>query len=196
MTAQDSRGSCGAGGFFAIASRWLAKGSYEPIARTAFRKIKAPRLLLEYDDARSGSFEPLRHIPEDRTVVLGLVTTKRPRLETREELTERIREASRHVPLERLALSPQCGFASSVMGTESHWRIRSANCECWWRRPEQSGTDQPYPVLRNQKVESQKSEQKARTVGPVAPRRRAQIDPRLHQVADHERQIGILVPDF
>ncbi len=98
------------------ASRWLAEGSYEPIARTVFRKIRAQRLLLEYDDARSGSFEPLRHIPEDKAVVLGLVTTKRPHLETREELTERIREASRYVPLERLALSPQCGFASSVIG--------------------------------------------------------------------------------
>ena len=94
----------------------LAEGSYEPIARTVFRKIKAQRLLLEYDDARSGSFEPLRHIPEDKAVVLGLVTTKRPHLETREDLTERIREASRYVPLERLALSQQCGFASSVIG--------------------------------------------------------------------------------
>jgi 5-methyltetrahydropteroyltriglutamate--homocysteine methyltransferase len=72
--------------------------------------------LLEYDDARSGSFEPLRHIPEDKAVVLGLVTTKRRHLETRGDLTERIREASRYVPLERLALSPQCGFASSVIG--------------------------------------------------------------------------------
>ncbi len=98
------------------ASRWLAEGSYDPIAPTIFRKIRAQRLLLEYDDARSGSFAPLRHVPEDRIVVLGLVTTKTPRLETREELTERIREASRYVPLERLALSPQCGFASSVLG--------------------------------------------------------------------------------
>ena len=98
------------------ASRWLAEGSYEPIACTVFRKIKAQRLLLEYDDARSGSFEPLRHIPEDKAVVLGLGTTKRRHLETRGDLTERIREASRYVPLERLALSPQCGFASSVIG--------------------------------------------------------------------------------
>ena len=98
------------------ASRWLAEGSYEPIAPAVFRRIRAQRLLLEYDDARSGSFEPLRHVPDGKTVVLGLVTTKTPRLETPEELIERIREASRYVAQERLALSPQCGFASSVLG--------------------------------------------------------------------------------
>ncbi len=98
------------------ASRWLAEGSYEPIAATVFRKIKAHRLLLEYDDVRSGSFEPLRHVPDDKAVILGLMTTKTPRMETRQELTERIRDASRYVPLERLSLSPQCGFASSVVG--------------------------------------------------------------------------------
>jgi 5-methyltetrahydropteroyltriglutamate--homocysteine methyltransferase len=98
------------------ASRWLAEGSYEPIAPVLFRKIKAQRLLLEYDDARSGSFEPLKHVPDDKVVVLGLVTTKTSRLETQEELTRRIREAARYMPVERLALSPQCGFASSVLG--------------------------------------------------------------------------------
>ena len=98
------------------ASRWLAEGSYEPIAPTVFRKIKAHRLLLDYDDVRSGSFEPLREVPDDKFVVLGLITTKTPRTETRQELKERIRDASRYVPLERLALSPQCGFASSVIG--------------------------------------------------------------------------------
>ena len=98
------------------ASRWLAEGGYGPIAPSVFRKIHAHRLLLEYDDARSGSFEPLRHVPDDKMVVLGLVTTKTPQLETRQELTARIQEASRYVPLKRLALSPQCGFASSVLG--------------------------------------------------------------------------------
>ncbi len=98
------------------ASRWLAEGSYEPIARRIFTKTRAHRLMLEYDDARSGSFEPLRHVPDDKTVALGLVNTKNSRLETREELVRRIREASRYVPLERLALSPQCGFASSILG--------------------------------------------------------------------------------
>jgi len=72
--------------------------------------------LLEYDDARSGSFVPLQSIPEEKFVVLGLVTTKRGRLESQEELKRRISEAARYVPLERLGLSPQCGFASSVMG--------------------------------------------------------------------------------
>ena len=97
-------------------SRWLAQGSYEPIAAVLFRKIKAQRLLLEYDDPRSGSFEPLRYVPDDKVVVLGLVTTKTSRLETFAELFGRIGEASRYVPLERLALSPQCGFASSIAG--------------------------------------------------------------------------------
>ena len=74
------------------------------------------RFLLEYDDARSGGFEPLRHVPEDRVVVLGLVTTKRPAMEAEDELRARIEEAARYVPLERLALSPQCGFASTMEG--------------------------------------------------------------------------------
>ena len=65
---------------------------------------------------RSGSFEPLRHVPDDKFVVLGLITTKTPHMENRQELTERVGDASRYVPLERLALSPQCGFASSVIG--------------------------------------------------------------------------------
>ena len=72
--------------------------------------------MLEYDDARSGSFEPLRKVPEDKIVVLGLVSTKTGRQETREELTARIREASGFFPLDRLALSPQCGFSSSIVG--------------------------------------------------------------------------------
>ena len=97
-------------------SRWLVSGSYEPLARRIFGGIGAHRLMLEYDDERSGGFEPLSHVPEDKTVVLGLVTTKTPRRETPEELEYRIQEASRVVPLERLALSPQCGFATSVIG--------------------------------------------------------------------------------
>ncbi len=72
--------------------------------------------MLEYDDARSGSFEPLRDIPEDKLVVLGLVTTKTPRRESVAELARRLEEASRVIPLERLALSPQCGFSASVVG--------------------------------------------------------------------------------
>jgi 5-methyltetrahydropteroyltriglutamate--homocysteine methyltransferase len=97
-------------------SRWLVSGSYEPLARRIFGGINAQRLMLEYDDERSGDFEPLAHVPEDKVAVLGLVTTKTPRRETRESLEARIREASRYVPLERLALSPQCGFATSIIG--------------------------------------------------------------------------------
>ncbi|HEX2741473.1 MAG TPA: cobalamin-independent methionine synthase II family protein [Rubrobacter sp.] len=97
-------------------SRWLVSGSYEPLARHIFGGINAERLMLEYDDERSGGFEPLAHVPEDKVAVLGLVTTKTPRRETPEELEARLREASRFVPLERLALSPQCGFATSIVG--------------------------------------------------------------------------------
>jgi 5-methyltetrahydropteroyltriglutamate--homocysteine methyltransferase len=96
-------------------SKFYAEGDYEPIARI-FERTLFERFLLEYDDARSGGFEPLRHVPEDRTVVLGLVTTKKPRLESDDEVRARIEEASRYVPLERLALSPQCGFASTMEG--------------------------------------------------------------------------------
>ncbi len=86
------------------------------IAKPIFQGIHAQRLLLEYDDERSGSFEPLRDVPDDKMVVLGLVTTKTPRRETREQLRRRIEEASAFVGLERLALGPQCGFATSVIG--------------------------------------------------------------------------------
>ena len=86
------------------------------IAKPIFQGIHAQRLLLEYDDVRSGSFEPLRDVPDDKMVVLGLVTTKSPRHETHGELKRRIEEASAFVPLERLALGPQCGFATSVIG--------------------------------------------------------------------------------
>jgi 5-methyltetrahydropteroyltriglutamate--homocysteine methyltransferase len=97
-------------------SRWLVEGGYHWLAGKIFPKIRADRLMLEYDDERSGSFEPLKEIPEDKMAVLGLVTTKTPRRETVGELSERIREASGYLPLERLALSPQCGFATSVKG--------------------------------------------------------------------------------
>jgi 5-methyltetrahydropteroyltriglutamate--homocysteine methyltransferase len=96
-------------------SKFYASGGYEPIARV-FTRSRFQRFLLEYDDARSGDFEPLRAVPEDRVVVLGLVTTKKRRLEPVDELRRRIDEAARLVPLERLALSPQCGFASTMEG--------------------------------------------------------------------------------
>jgi len=98
-------------------SKYYAEGGYGPIARVLSRS-RFSRYLLEYDDERSGGFEPLAEVPEDRVVVLGLVTTKRPRLETEEQLKRRIADAARIIPLERLALSPQCGFASTMEGNK------------------------------------------------------------------------------
>lgn len=86
------------------------------IAKPIFQNIQAQRLMLEYDDERSGTFEALKDVPDDKMVVLGLVTTKTPRRETVADLSDRIEEASQFVSLERLALSPQCGFSTSVVG--------------------------------------------------------------------------------
>jgi len=96
-------------------SKFYAAGDYGPITKV-FQKTRFQRFLLEYDDERSGGFEPLRQVPEDRTVVLGLVSSKRADLESKHELKKRIEQASKFVPLDRLALSPQCGFASTLEG--------------------------------------------------------------------------------
>jgi 5-methyltetrahydropteroyltriglutamate--homocysteine methyltransferase len=98
------------------ASRWLVSGGYDWIAARLFPRVNAERILLEYDDERSGSFEPLAEVPEDKVVVLGLVTTKSSRRETVDELAARVREAAAFMPLDRLAISPQCGFATSILG--------------------------------------------------------------------------------
>jgi 5-methyltetrahydropteroyltriglutamate--homocysteine methyltransferase len=98
------------------ASRWLVEGGYDTVAEQIFGGVRAQRLLLEYDDARSGSFEPLARVPADKWAVLGLVTTKHSGLESVDELTRRIDAAGRYIPLERLAISSQCGFATSVLG--------------------------------------------------------------------------------
>jgi len=97
-------------------SRWYTEGGYEPIAEKLFGGLRVDRLLLEYDSERAGGFEPLRFAPADQTVVLGLITTKEPQLESQDALLRRIDEAARYVPAERLALSPQCGFASTAAG--------------------------------------------------------------------------------
>jgi 5-methyltetrahydropteroyltriglutamate--homocysteine methyltransferase len=97
-------------------SMFYASGGYDRIAQQVFRRSRFHRFLLEYDDARSGTFEPLRHVPDDRVVVLGLVSSKTPRLETVDALRARIEEAAQVIPLERLAVSPQCGFASTSEG--------------------------------------------------------------------------------
>ena len=96
-------------------SKFYAEVDYEPFARI-FQRTLFKRFLLEYDDERSGGFAPLRHLPEDRVVVLGLVTTKKPDLEPADELRARVKDASKYVPLDRLALSPQCGFAPTMEG--------------------------------------------------------------------------------
>jgi 5-methyltetrahydropteroyltriglutamate--homocysteine methyltransferase len=100
------------------ASRWLVSGDYGPIAEPIFQRAAAHRLLLEYDDVRSGGFEPLQHVPDDKMVVLGLITTKRGKLEDADELVARVEEASRYIDREHLALSPQCGFGTSIIGNK------------------------------------------------------------------------------
>jgi 5-methyltetrahydropteroyltriglutamate--homocysteine methyltransferase len=92
---------------------WLAEGSYEPIAEAVFDGLDVDAFLLEFDSPRAGDFRALRFVPAPKRVVLGLVSTKTPALETPDELRRRIDEAARHVPLERLGLSPQCGFSSA-----------------------------------------------------------------------------------
>jgi 5-methyltetrahydropteroyltriglutamate--homocysteine methyltransferase len=98
------------------ASAWVAEGGYDPIAEIAFGDMNVDGFFLEYDTARAGSFEPLRFLTGDKIAILGLVTTKKPQLESKDDLKRRIDEASRFVALDRLALSPQCGFASTIEG--------------------------------------------------------------------------------
>ncbi|MFN0306105.1 MAG: 5-methyltetrahydropteroyltriglutamate--homocysteine S-methyltransferase [Burkholderiales bacterium] len=97
-------------------SSWVADGGYEPVAEVLFNEIKADRFLLEYDSSRAGGFEPLRFLPKGKIAVLGLVTTKTSELESSDLLRGRIDAAARHAPMDQLAISPQCGFASSVPG--------------------------------------------------------------------------------
>lgn len=111
------------------ASMWHREGTYDPIAETLFGGLQFDRLLLEYDTERAGGFEPLRYVPRGArgpVVVLGLITTKSGRVETEDELLARIDEASRFLPLEQLAISPQCGFASGIGGNflteDEQWR--------------------------------------------------------------------------
>src|SRR2546425_7399232 len=97
-------------------SMWHREGSYDAIAERLFNELPHQRFLLEYDSPRAGSFAPLRFVPKDKVVVLGLVSTKVPELESADALAQRIDEAAKYVPLERLAISPQCGFGSDVVG--------------------------------------------------------------------------------
>jgi 5-methyltetrahydropteroyltriglutamate--homocysteine methyltransferase len=107
-------------------SHWYAEGGYDAIAEKLFSTLDVDRFLLEYDDERSGTFEPLRFIPRGKTVVLGLISSKRAELENPNELIRQIAVASQYIPLENLALSPQCGFASTMEGNllteEQQWK--------------------------------------------------------------------------
>jgi len=120
-------------------SMWHREGGYDAIAERLFNGLKHQRLLLEYDSERAGGFEPLRLVPGDKVVVLGLVSSKIARVENPGELRRRIEEASRYLSLDRLALSPQCGFASNILGNllgeKDQWRkfdvIREVASEIW-----------------------------------------------------------------
>jgi 5-methyltetrahydropteroyltriglutamate--homocysteine methyltransferase len=107
-------------------SYWLREGTYDAIAERLFGSLNHQRFLLEYDTERAGTFAPLRFVPKDKIVVLGLITTKTGRVETVDELLRRIEEAGRYISLDQLALSPQCGFASEIGGNllseEDQWR--------------------------------------------------------------------------
>lgn len=107
-------------------SKWYAEGGYDPIAEKLFNQLNVDAFLLEYESERAGTFEPLRFLPPSKAVVLGLVSSKLPELESKDELLRRIEEASRYIPLENLALSPQCGFASTMEGNllteDEQWR--------------------------------------------------------------------------
>jgi 5-methyltetrahydropteroyltriglutamate--homocysteine methyltransferase len=102
-------------------SSWATEGSYEPIAEKAFGQLNVDRFLLEYDTERAGGFEPLRFVPKHKMVVIGIMSSKEPRLETVDELQRRVEEAARYIPLENLAISPQCGFASTYQGNLVTW---------------------------------------------------------------------------
>lgn len=120
-------------------STFFSSGSYEPVAKALFGRENVDTYYLEYDDERSGGFEPLQYVSGDKKVVLGLITTKRPELEKKEDVIARIHEAAKYIPLERLALSPQCGFASCEIGNkiseEEQWAklalVREIAKEVW-----------------------------------------------------------------
>ncbi len=110
-------------------SAWVAEGSYEPVAEVLFNQLNVDGYFLEYDDERSGDFAPLRFVPKNKTIVLGLVTTKVSALELSDELKRRVDEAARYMPLENMCLSPQCGFSSTVHGNNISEDIQWAKLE-------------------------------------------------------------------
>ncbi len=122
-----------------VRSMWHREGAYDAIAERLFNGLDHHRLLLEYDTERAGGFEPLRFVPKNKTVVLGLVSTKVPQLETADDLKRKLDNASRFIPIEQLALSPQCGFSSNIVGNliteDDQWRklelIQKVAAEVW-----------------------------------------------------------------
>jgi 5-methyltetrahydropteroyltriglutamate--homocysteine methyltransferase len=122
-----------------VRSMWHREGGYDAIAETLFNSLHHDRFLLEYDTERAGSFEPLRFVPKNKIVVLGLVSSKIPELESADQLKRRIDQASRYIPLEQLALSPQCGFSSNIVGNliteDDQWRklelIQQVAADVW-----------------------------------------------------------------
>jgi methionine synthase II (cobalamin-independent) len=110
-------------------SMWSVEGGYDAIAEQLFNDLACDRIFAEYDSPRAGTFEPLRFVPEDKEVVLGLITTKEPELEDAGQLKHRLEEASRYIPLERLGLSPQCGFASTLPGNRVTFDDQRAKLE-------------------------------------------------------------------
>jgi len=107
-------------------SSWAAEGGYEPVAEVLFNELEVDAYFLEYDDARSGDFAPLRHVPRGKQVVLGLISTKLGQLEDKAEVLRRLEEAGRYLPLEQASISPQCGFASTVEGNAIDMEAQAA----------------------------------------------------------------------
>ena len=110
-------------------SAWAAEGGYEPVAQVLFNELAVDGYFLEYDDARSGDFAPLAHVPKGKTVVLGLVSTKVGQLESKDDLKRRVDAAAKLVPLEQLCLSPQCGFSSTVHGNDIAFESQTAKLQ-------------------------------------------------------------------
>jgi 5-methyltetrahydropteroyltriglutamate--homocysteine methyltransferase len=101
---------------------WGGEGGYEPVAAASFNMPNVDIFLLEYDTSRAGDFKPLRHVSKDKKILLGIVSTKNPKLESKEELKRRIGDAAAYVGIEQLGLCPQCGFSTNVFGTEVQGR--------------------------------------------------------------------------
>lgn len=132
-------------------SRWYTEGGYDAIAEKLFGSLDVDRFLLEYDTERSGTFEPLRLVPRGKTVVLGLITSKQPQLESQDDLRRRIDEAAKYVPLENLAISTQCGFASVESGNlltmDDQWRklaLVAATARVVWGKAQGLAAETPH----------------------------------------------------